>query len=180
MAINTDAQYEKTLSGSGNPLPADAHETEKLLTSASETKEENGMKKSFSVTMSSEKSIGDLDQNGHSLPYKSVSAGQLESAPLSPSRGSLARASSTATTTAQEQNRPTDYLVLAILSCFCPVWPVNIVALVFSIMSRNSMQQGDMDGARRLGRLARLLSVVSILLGIVIIILFILSLTVFH
>ncbi|XP_040194514.1 trafficking regulator of GLUT4 1 isoform X1 [Aquarana catesbeiana] len=177
MAINTDAQYEKALGGSGNPLPAEAHETEKLLTSANEAKEENGMKKSFSVTMSSEKSIGDLDQNGHSLPYKSVSAGQLESAPLSPSRGSLARASSTATTTAQDQGRPTDYLVLAIFSCFCPVWPVNIVALIFSIMSRNSLQQGDMDGARRLGRLARLLSVVSILLGILIIVLCVLSLT---
>ncbi|KAM9319575.1 trafficking regulator of GLUT4 1 [Gastrophryne carolinensis] len=176
MAINTDAQYEKALGGSGNPLPADAHETEKLLTSSSDAKEENGMKKSFSVTMSSDKSIGDLDQNGHSLPYKSVSAGQLESAPLSPSRSSLARASSTATT-AQDQDRPTDYLVLAIFSCFCPVWPVNIMALVFSIMSRNSLQQGDLDGARRLGRMARLVSVVSILLGIVIIILCVLSLT---
>ncbi|KAE8622092.1 hypothetical protein XENTR_v10005092 [Xenopus tropicalis] len=176
MAINTDTQYEKALGGSGNPLPADSHETEKLLTNASENKEENGMKKSFSVTMSSEKSMGDLEQNGHNLPYKSVSAGQLESAPLSPSRVSLARASSTATT-AQEQGRPTDYLVLAIFSCFCPVWPVNIVALVFSIMSRNSLQQGDLDGARRLGRLARLLSVVSILLGLVIIVLCILSLT---
>ncbi|XP_040278045.1 trafficking regulator of GLUT4 1 [Bufo bufo] len=143
MAINTDVQYEKTLSGSGNPVPEDDHETEKLLTSASEAKEENGMKKSFSVTMSSEKSIGDLDQNGHSLPYKSVSAGQLESSPLSPSRGSLARASSTATTTAQEQNRPTDYLVLAIFSCFCPVWPVNIVALVFSIMVSSMVPDGN-------------------------------------
>ncbi|MEE6468613.1 hypothetical protein FKM82_008329 [Ascaphus truei] len=181
MAINTDTQFEKALGGSGNPLPADFHETETLLTSASEMKEENGMKKSFSVTMSSGKSMGDLDQNGHSLPYKSVSAGQLESAPLSPSRASLARASSTATTTGQGPGRPTDYLILAIFSCFCPVWPVNIVALVFSIMSRNSLQQGDVDGARRLGRLARLLSVVSIVLGILIIILYcVLNFAVLH
>lgn len=32
------------------------------------------------------------------------------------------------------------------------------------------MQQGDLDGARRLGRLARLLSITFIVLGIVIII----------
>ncbi|NXB72617.1 TUSC5 protein, partial [Donacobius atricapilla] len=82
--------------------------------------------------------------------------------------------SSTATSTAApEQGRPRDYLVLAISSCFCPVWPINIVALVFSIMSRNSGQQGDTDGARRLGRMARLLSIVSIVLGTIIIVLYI-------
>lgn len=37
------------------------------------------------------------------------------------------------------------------------------------LQSRNSLQAGDMDGARRLGRLARLLSIVSIVLGVVII-----------
>lgn len=35
------------------------------------------------------------------------------------------------------------------------------------LQSRNSLQAGDMDGARRLGRLARLLSIVSIVLGVV-------------
>ncbi|KAJ1186069.1 hypothetical protein NDU88_002854 [Pleurodeles waltl] len=128
MAINTDAQFDKTLGDCANAQPADSQETEKLLTTSG-GKEENGMKKSFSVTMSM-----DMEQNGNGVPYKSVSAGHLESAPLSPSRVSLARASSTATTNAQEQGRPTDYLILAIFSCFCPVWPVNIVALVFSIM----------------------------------------------
>ena len=39
--------------------------------------------------------------------------------------------------------------------------------------SRNSLQAGDIDGARRLGRLARLLSIVSFVLGVVIIIVFI-------
>lgn len=179
MAINTDAQFDKTLAECANAQPADSQETEKLLTSSA-GKEENGMKKSFSVTMSSERSM-DMEQNGNGVPYKSVSAGQLESAPLSPSRVSLARASSTATTNAQEQGRPTDYLILAIFSCFCPVWPVNIVALVFSIMSRNSLQQGDADGARRLGRMARLLSVVSIVLGLLIIVLYcVLNFTVLH
>ncbi|XP_029442729.1 trafficking regulator of GLUT4 1-like, partial [Rhinatrema bivittatum] len=132
MAINTDAQFEKTLSECGTALPSDSQETEKLLTTA-DGKEENDLKQSFSATLSSEKSL-DMEQNGHSLPYKSASAEQLESAPLSPSRVSLARASSTATTNAQEQALPRDYIFLAIFSCFCPVWPVNIVALVFSIL----------------------------------------------
>lgn len=37
----------------------------------------------------------------------------------------------------EEQERPPplrSYLCLTILTCFCPVFPVNIVALVFSIM----------------------------------------------
>nr|XP_020468854.1 proline-rich transmembrane protein 2-like isoform X2 [Monopterus albus] len=66
-------------------------------------------------------------------------------------------------------SKPRDYLVLAILSCLCPMWPINIVALTFSVMSRNSLQQGNVDGARRLGRNAMILSVVSILGGIAII-----------
>ncbi|NXT24646.1 TUSC5 protein, partial [Syrrhaptes paradoxus] len=126
--------------------------------------------KSFTAALA-----GETERNGHGLAYKSVSVGHLEAAPLSPSRLSLARrASSTATSTAApEQGRPRDYLVLAIFSCFCPVWPINVVGLVFSIMSRNSGQQGDLDGARRLGRMARLLSIVSMILGTIIIVLYI-------
>uniref|UniRef100_A0A8C5SZV9 Trafficking regulator of GLUT4 (SLC2A4) 1 n=1 Tax=Malurus cyaneus samueli TaxID=2593467 RepID=A0A8C5SZV9_9PASS len=136
--------------GSGTTLPTRLPETEKLL-SATEGREEKGLR---------------TERNGHGLGYKSVSVGHLEAPPLSPSRLSLGRASSTATSTAApEQGRPRDYLVLAIFSCFCPVWPLNIVGLVFSIMSRNSGQQGDTDGARRLGRMARLLSISLDFLG---------------
>ncbi|XP_007670745.1 trafficking regulator of GLUT4 1 [Ornithorhynchus anatinus] len=173
MAINTDTNLRITLRESSSPLPPESQETEKLLF-ASESKDDKGMKssKSFSINLASDKSM-ELELNGHSLPYKSVSAGHLETVSHSPSRLSLGRASSIATTSnAQEQERPADYLIWAILSCFCPVWPVNIVALIFSIMSRNSREQGDMDGARRLGRLARLLSVVSIILGILFIVIY--------
>lgn len=45
--------------------------------------------------------------------------------------------------------------------------------LSVSPQSRNSGQQGDTDGARRLGRMARLLSIVSIVLGTIIIVLYI-------
>ncbi|KAL8199000.1 UNVERIFIED_CONTAM: hypothetical protein K2H54_031505 [Gekko kuhli] len=187
MAINTEAPLARALEGS--PVAAEAHETEKLLTAGPAGK-------SFSASDTA--LAGEAERNGHSLPYKAGSEGRLEGAgarpPLSPSRLSLGRASSTATTSnLQEPERPDDYLLLAILSCFCPVWPVNILALVFSILapelvqsaslakerqqpgdlvdqrSRNSGQQGDMDGAHRLGRVARYLSILSMFLGVIII-----------
>ncbi|XP_074053393.1 proline-rich transmembrane protein 2 isoform X2 [Macrotis lagotis] len=66
--------------------------------------------------------------------------------------------------------KPRDYIIIAILSCFCPMWPVNIVAFAYAIMSRNSLQQGDVDGAARLGRVAKLLSIVALVGGVLIII----------
>ncbi|KAM8723973.1 uncharacterized protein AB9X84_003812 [Acanthopagrus schlegelii] len=84
-------------------------------------------------------------------------------------RPSLTRQPSAITEATVDGSKPRDYLFLAILSCFCPLWPINIVALTFSVMSRNSLQQGNLDGARRLGRNAMVLSVVSILGGIAII-----------
>ncbi|XP_042360518.1 proline-rich transmembrane protein 2 isoform X2 [Plectropomus leopardus] len=84
-------------------------------------------------------------------------------------RPSLTRQPSAITEATVDGSKPRDYLILAILSCFCPLWPINIVALTFSVMSRNSLQQGNLDGARRLGRNAMVLSIVSILGGIAII-----------
>ncbi|XP_073350526.1 uncharacterized protein [Pagrus major] len=84
-------------------------------------------------------------------------------------RPSLTRQPSGITEATVDGSKPRDYLFLAILSCFCPLWPINIVALTFSVMSRNSLQQGNIDGARRLGRNAMVLSVVAILGGIAII-----------
>ncbi|XP_070826426.1 trafficking regulator of GLUT4 1 [Chaetodon trifascialis] len=175
MAINTDTDFLKSNLGEGGvgPPPADSQETEKLLALTTEPGG-NGMKMStsFTVNMDSDKGL-EADQNGHSVAVRSGSAGQLAAAaPLSPSKVSLSR-SSTGNATVQETPKPKDYLILVILSCFCPVWPVSIVALVYSIMSRNSLQVGDIDGARRLGRLARLLSIVSIILGVVIIVVYV-------
>ncbi|XP_021567034.1 tumor suppressor candidate 5 [Carlito syrichta] len=151
---------------SGSISPLDLPEMEKLLTKA----EDKG-DKPLSLSKSLSGAL-DLEQNGHSLPFKVISEGHLEAPlPRSPSRASSRRASSIATTSyAQDQEVPKDYLILAIASCFCPVWPLNLIPLIFSIMSRSSLQQGDRDGARRLGRLARLLSITLITLGIVIII----------
>ncbi|KAL6116187.1 trafficking regulator of GLUT4 1 [Pungitius pungitius] len=182
MAINTDTDFLKSnLSEGGgrSTQPADPHETEKLLTLTTEPGG-NGMKMSTSFTVNMDSDKGqEADLNGHSVALRSGSAGQLGvAAPLSPSRASLSR-SSTGNATVQETPKPKDYLILVILSCFCPVWPVSIVALVYSIMSRNSLQVGDIDGAKRLGRLARLLSIFSIILGVVIIVVFV-SVSVTH
>ncbi|XP_051530982.1 proline-rich transmembrane protein 2-like [Myxocyprinus asiaticus] len=85
-------------------------------------------------------------------------------------RPSVSRHSSIATNPPMDRSKPKDYLILAVIACFCPVWPINIVGFVYSIMSRNSLEQGNIDGARRLGRVAKLLSVVSLVGGAVIII----------
>uniref|UniRef100_UPI0037E85006 transmembrane protein 233 n=1 Tax=Semicossyphus pulcher TaxID=241346 RepID=UPI0037E85006 len=70
----------------------------------------------------------------------------------------------------QEHSPPLrSYLCLTIFTCFCPAYPVNIVALVFSIMSRNSYYHGDYDGSRRLGRSALYVAVASIVIGLLII-----------
>uniref|UniRef100_A0A2K6AEY0 Trafficking regulator of GLUT4 (SLC2A4) 1/pseudo n=1 Tax=Mandrillus leucophaeus TaxID=9568 RepID=A0A2K6AEY0_MANLE len=149
----------------GSTAALDLPEMEKLLTKAQD-KEDKPL--NLSKTLAGPL---DLEQNGHGLPFKAISEGHLEAPlPRSPSRASSRRASSIATTSyAQDQEAPRDYLILAIVSCFCPVWPLNLIPLIISIMSRSSMQQGNVDGARRLGRLARLLSITLIIMGIVII-----------
>ncbi|XP_061447583.1 proline-rich transmembrane protein 2 [Rhineura floridana] len=86
-------------------------------------------------------------------------------------RASLSRQASTIASAAGEAGeKPKDYIFIAALSCFCPIWPINIVAFVYSVMSRNSFQQGDIDGARRLGRVAKLLSIVALVGGVLIIV----------
>ncbi|XP_053285303.1 transmembrane protein 233 [Pleuronectes platessa] len=72
----------------------------------------------------------------------------------------------------EEQKPPPplrSYLCLTIFTCFCPAYPVNIVALVFSIMSRNSYYHGDYDGSRQLGKNALYVAVASIIIGLLII-----------
>uniref|UniRef100_A0A667WL77 Proline-rich transmembrane protein 2 n=1 Tax=Myripristis murdjan TaxID=586833 RepID=A0A667WL77_9TELE len=96
-------------------------------------------------------------------------AGSIGYTAFSP-RPSLSRHSSIATNPPLDRTKAKDYLVLAVLACFCPVWPINIVGFVYSIMSKNSLEQGNLDGAVRLGRVAKLLSVVSLVGGTVIII----------
>uniref|UniRef100_A0A668SZH8 Transmembrane protein 233 n=1 Tax=Oreochromis aureus TaxID=47969 RepID=A0A668SZH8_OREAU len=59
------------------------------------------------------------------------------------------------------------YLWLTMFTCFCPAWPINIVALVFSVLK--SYTHEDYDGSRRLGRKALHLGIASFVIGAVII-----------
>lgn len=49
-------------------------------------------------------------------------------------RPSLSRQPSALTESVGDGTKPNDYLILAILSCFCPLWPINLVGLTFSVM----------------------------------------------
>uniref|UniRef100_A0A672JGZ0 Trafficking regulator of GLUT4 (SLC2A4) 1a n=1 Tax=Salarias fasciatus TaxID=181472 RepID=A0A672JGZ0_SALFA len=143
MAINTDTDFLKSSlgeGGGGGAQSADFHETEKLLAVTTEPGG-TGMKLSTSFTASAAGDKGpEADLNGHGVAVRSGSAGQLAAAaPLSPSKASLSR-SSTGNATVQESPKPRDYLILVIFSCFCPVWPVSIVALVYSIMALNPLK----------------------------------------
>ncbi|XP_006161003.1 trafficking regulator of GLUT4 1 [Tupaia chinensis] len=122
----------------GSTSPLDLPEMEKLL-----TKVEDKEDKTLSLSKSLSGAL-DLEKNGHSLPFKVISEGRLEAPPTrSPSRASSRRASSIATTSyAQDQEVPKDYLILAITSCFCPVWPLNLIPLIFSIMVSAALCSG--------------------------------------
>ncbi|NWV03542.1 TM233 protein, partial [Ptilonorhynchus violaceus] len=65
------------------------------------------------------------------------------------------------------QQRPKNYLLLTILSCFCPAYPINIVGFVFAVMALNSYNQGDIEGSKRLGRNALWVAVASIIIGLI-------------
>lgn len=41
------------------------------------------------------------------------------------------------------QPRPKSYLLLSILSCFCPAYPINIVAFVFAVMVSSASGLGS-------------------------------------
>ncbi|KFO70366.1 Transmembrane protein 233, partial [Cuculus canorus] len=69
----------------------------------------------------------------------------------------------------QPEAYPKSYLVLSILSCFCPAYPVNIVAFVFAVMASKSYSNGDIEGSKRLGRNALWVAIASIIIGLVMI-----------
>ncbi|XP_068605816.1 trafficking regulator of GLUT4 1 [Brachionichthys hirsutus] len=149
------------------------------MTDAKETEEENMDHLTvISDTVETSNGIGPVMVESSASPNLNAKpGGHANSRPGSRSgsmatgspRPSLCRQPSGITEATVDGSKPRDYLILAILSCFCPLWPINIVALAFSVMSRNSLQQGNVDGARRLGRNAMILSIVSILGGIAII-----------
>ncbi|XP_039620814.1 proline-rich transmembrane protein 2-like [Polypterus senegalus] len=171
---------ESTPTPADGPIIPEAPQEQQEVTVVDEKRVENG---NGVVVVQSAGSISDLHatpdakrrqlkepRGGRSrVGSKSGSIAHLPSVGTNSPRPSLCRQPSTATNSAMDGEKPRDYLILAVLSCFCPIWPINIVAFVYSVMSRNSFQQGDVDGARRLGRVAKLLSIVALVGGVLII-----------
>ncbi|XP_044303623.1 proline-rich transmembrane protein 2 [Varanus komodoensis] len=128
--------------------------------------------RSKSASLNDLKPQNSINGGPRAVVKSSLSGSQVHLAGAAGSpRASLSRQASAAESAAGEAGeKPRDYIFIAALSCFCPIWPINIVAFVYSVMSRNSFQQGDIDGARRLGRVAKLLSVIALVGGVLIIV----------
>lgn len=71
----------------------------------------------------------------HSKTRKGSRASSIGYTAFSP-RPSLSRHSSIATNPPLDRTKVKDYLLLSVLACFCPVWPINIVGFVYSVMVR--------------------------------------------
>ncbi|CAJ1063745.1 trafficking regulator of GLUT4 1-like [Xyrichtys novacula] len=175
MAINTDAAFGKSALGEREVSnPTEFQDTEKLLnTTTSEPTGQTNIKPSdsFSLTIRGSVRSLDADQNGHRSPLKSGSIGQLTAPPKSSSRLSLGPLPSPV----PHGSAPRSYLWLAVLSCFCPAVPLNIYALWYAHVSRTVLHTGDIEGARKYGRLSMLLSCLAMLLGVAVIIFIVLT-----
>uniref|UniRef100_A0A8C1MTT5 Trafficking regulator of GLUT4 (SLC2A4) 1b n=1 Tax=Cyprinus carpio TaxID=7962 RepID=A0A8C1MTT5_CYPCA len=157
MAINTDAPHATDALGERAALQStDFGDTQKLLyISDKELKTESNHSPSDTHLV---KHL-EAEQNEQTVV-------NVASEPRSPSRVSFSRASSPT----PGEREPCSFMWVAVISCFCPAVPINLFALYFAHMSRSMIQAKDYDGARRLGRLALLLSIVSIVVGLAIII----------
>lgn len=69
----------------------------------------------------------------HGKTRKGSRASSIGYTAFSP-RPSLSRHSSIATNPPLDRTKVKDYLLLSVLACFCPVWPINIVGFVYSVM----------------------------------------------
>ncbi|XP_070839635.1 trafficking regulator of GLUT4 1-like [Chaetodon trifascialis] len=175
MAINTDAAFGKNTLGEREVSnPTDFHDTEKLLsTTITEPTGQSNIKPSdsFSLTIRGSVRSLDADQNGHRSPLKSGSIGQLATTPRSTSRLSLGPLPSPV----PPGSAPPSYLWLAVLSCFCPAVPLNICALWYAHVSTSVLHTGDIEGARKYGRLSMVFSCLAMLLGVAVIIFIVLT-----
>ncbi|KAG7507643.1 tumor suppressor candidate 5-like isoform X2 [Solea senegalensis] len=170
--------HSSSSGGGGSPAsarrPRSKSKGELVIVINEKLKNSNGMHPASAESTSPVISSPPRRQHSISYPHhgktrKGSRAGSIGYTAFSP-RPSISRHSSIATNPPLDRTKVKDYLLLSVLACFCPVWPINIVGFVYSIMSKNSLEQGNLDGAVRLGRVAKMLSVVSLVGGTVIII----------
>ncbi|KAK2873019.1 hypothetical protein QQF64_017246 [Cirrhinus molitorella] len=153
MAINTDAPHTTDALGERAALQStDFGDTQKLLDIS-----DKELKRELNHSPSDTHLVKD-EQTEQTVV-------NVTSEPRSPSRVSFSRASSPT----PEEREPCSFMWLAVISCFCLAVPINMFALYFAHMARSMIQANDYDGARRLGRLALLLSIVSIVVGLAIV-----------
>ncbi|XP_056141506.1 trafficking regulator of GLUT4 1-like [Lampris incognitus] len=175
MAINTDAGYGKSAMGEREAShPTDFQDTEKLLrATVAEPSGQSNLKPSDSFSLNARGSVRSLDAdlNGHRSPLKTGSTGHLSTPPKSSSRLSLGPLPSPV----PPGSEPPNYMWLAVLSCFCPGLPFNIYGLWYAHVSRTVLHTGDIEGARRYGRLSLMYSCSAMILGVAIIIFLVLT-----
>eukprot|EP00118_Oscarella_pearsei_P028730 m.2794 g.2794 ORF g.2794 m.2794 type:complete len:181 (+) comp8905_c0_seq1:89-631(+) len=63
------------------------------------------------------------------------------------------------------------HMWISIVTTICCLWPVGIIAIIFSSVSRSHFHAGDADGGRTFGRVALGINIFNILGGITVIIL---------
>ncbi|XP_077595872.1 trafficking regulator of GLUT4 1-like [Stigmatopora nigra] len=153
----------------GASVPLSKSKGELVIAINEKLKNGNGDSASSPVVSSPPRRQHSISYPHHAKTRKGSRAGSIGYTAFSP-RPSLSRHSSIATNPPLDRTKVKDYLILSVLACFCPVWPINIVGFVYSIMSKNSLEQGNLDGAVRLGRVAKMLSLVSLVGGTLIII----------
>ncbi|XP_051733992.1 trafficking regulator of GLUT4 (SLC2A4) 1b isoform X1 [Ctenopharyngodon idella] len=151
MAINTDASHATDVLGESAALQSDFGDTQKLLDIS-----DKELKRELNHTPSDTHLVTSLEAERNEQTVVDIA-----SLPRSPSRVGFSRAPSPT----PGEREPCSFMWLAVISCFCLAVPINLFALYFAHMSRSMIQAKDYDGARRLGRLALLLSVVSIVVG---------------
>ncbi|XP_068610962.1 trafficking regulator of GLUT4 1 [Brachionichthys hirsutus] len=174
LPITGERLIRSSSSPANNRLPCSKSKGELVIVINEKLKNGNGIhpapaESTSPVICSPPRRQRSISYSHHGKTRKGSRASSIAYTAFSP-RPSLSRHSSIATNPPLDRTKVKDYLLLSVLACFCPVWPINIVGFVYSIMSKNSLEQGNLDGAVRLGRVAKMLSVVSLVGGTVIII----------
>ncbi|XP_043542369.1 trafficking regulator of GLUT4 1-like isoform X2 [Chiloscyllium plagiosum] len=135
MAVNSDSQVTEV----GSPATAAANAAPEPAAVVREKQQLNG---NGLMDGSKTTSLQDLARPLHKpSPRKAVRASsvtQLPQSALNSPRTSIHRHPSVQTVEGGEHEKPRDYIILAVISCFCPIWPLNIVAFVYAVMIPHS------------------------------------------
>ncbi|XP_030066660.1 proline-rich transmembrane protein 2 [Microcaecilia unicolor] len=160
MAINAGVEFKEEVQDRGpSPLATSEAEgpPETATTSTITIQEESKQQQNGDPVLPKSGSTDNLPETSITKPTSPKGHATANGGPQSPSltgsmghssahnspRPSLCRQPSTATAEGHVPEKPKDYLLLAILSCFCPMWPVNIVGFVYSLLASTKDSVGS-------------------------------------